>query len=50
MSNKGISVSLDEFYWEVVDSVICHARLGAVVSVQCSSCLLCVLCTGDQVC
>ena len=28
---------------------ICHARLGTVVSVQCSSCLLCVLCTGDQV-
>ena len=27
----------------------CHARLGAVVSVPCSSGLLCILCTGDQV-
>ena len=31
-------------------SSCCHARLGAVVLVQHSSCLLCVLCTEDQVC
>ena len=28
----------------------CHTRLGAAVSVPCSSGLLCILCTGDQVC
>ena len=27
----------------------CHARLGMVISVPCSSGLLCILCTGDQV-
>ena len=27
----------------------CYARLGMVVSVPCSSGLLCILCTGDQV-
>ena len=27
----------------------CHARLGVAVLVQCSSCLLCVLDTEDQV-
>ena len=32
------------------DYSICHARLGAAVLVQHSSCLLCVLCTEDQVC
>ena len=32
MSNKGVSVSFNEFYWEVVGSVICGVVKGKVIS------------------
>ena len=32
MPNKGISMSVKEFYWEVADGVICGIVEGKVVS------------------
>ena len=32
MSNKGVPMSLDEFYWEVVDSVVCSIVESKVIS------------------
>ena len=32
MSNKGIPVSLDKFYWEVVGSAICSIVKSEVIS------------------
>ena len=32
MSNKGVPMSLDEFHWEVVDSVVCGIVESKVIS------------------
>ena len=32
MSNKGVPVSFNEFYWKVVDSAICGIMKGEVIS------------------
>ena len=32
MSDKGVPMSLDKFYWEVVDCVVCSIVEGEVIS------------------
>ena len=32
MSNKGVPVSFNEFYWEVVGSAVCGIMKGKVIS------------------
>ena len=52
----GCQANLGCMLWEICSWVAlwscpcCHTRLGMAVSVPCSSGLLCILCTGDQVC
>ena len=32
MSNKGVPMSLDKFYWEVMDSVVCSIVKSKIIS------------------
>ena len=32
VSNKGVPMSLEEFYWDVVDSIVCGIVEGEVIS------------------